>query len=431
MSVHGYTDDEYEPDDQVTLMSRLDMKGKNKTSFTDGSCKRSNTNEVLGRQRDKVNVVVLGWTLNSISEEFFLGLDDSYMQIRSNVLSRELLPDVRNMLSSLVVLVPPKARLIIDPGANQHLTYTDKFLVNFIDISKLKIKVSHHNGTEAIITKVARDIKFVIAFDESHCYFLPQDFREMKVLGIENWHCRLGHPSDQVMIALKNDITDVVSAPSDTNQDFTHVNFFNDFLSEDPDVPSDDNISYASSQSEGSNPSHPDSPTFDHFEDDLGHYHGSNGSTDEGEMVATSIEHLCSSEGIAHNIPSPNVAKQVFQPLRRYNRVTVLPKKYNDYVMPFKVKFGHEKFVIYKNLSSETFYFVTELNKNVEPKTFWEASEDQHWVEAMNNEMNALYNNNNTWEITELPKGRNAIGSKWDFKIKFKFMVKLKDIKQD
>ncbi|GJS97878.1 ribonuclease H-like domain-containing protein [Tanacetum coccineum] len=51
----------------------LALEGKNKTGFIDGSCKRSNTDEVLGRQWDRVNAVVLGWILNSISEELFLG----------------------------------------------------------------------------------------------------------------------------------------------------------------------------------------------------------------------------------------------------------------------------------------------------------------------------------------------------------------------
>ncbi|GJR57937.1 ribonuclease H-like domain-containing protein [Tanacetum coccineum] len=51
----------------------LALEGKNKASFIDGSCIRSNTDEVLGRQLDRVNVVVLGWILNSISKELFLG----------------------------------------------------------------------------------------------------------------------------------------------------------------------------------------------------------------------------------------------------------------------------------------------------------------------------------------------------------------------
>nr|GEX06059.1 ribonuclease H-like domain-containing protein [Tanacetum cinerariifolium] len=111
MSVHGYTDDEFEPDPNITLISKnnvsnplhlhhndstawtvvsiklkgnenyqvwscaklLALEGKNKNEFIDDSCRRSNTDEVLGRQWDRVNAVVLGWILNSMIEEFFLG----------------------------------------------------------------------------------------------------------------------------------------------------------------------------------------------------------------------------------------------------------------------------------------------------------------------------------------------------------------------
>ncbi|GJY90816.1 ribonuclease H-like domain-containing protein [Tanacetum coccineum] len=51
----------------------LALEGKNKIGFIDGTCKRSNTYEVLGKQWDRVNAIVLGWILNSISEELFLG----------------------------------------------------------------------------------------------------------------------------------------------------------------------------------------------------------------------------------------------------------------------------------------------------------------------------------------------------------------------
>ncbi|GKC02205.1 ribonuclease H-like domain-containing protein [Tanacetum coccineum] len=103
--------------------------------------------------------------------------------------------------------------LITDSGANQHITYTDKNLINVIDISYLKNKVTHPNRTEAFITrienmsltdyltlydvlvvpeycvslmsvhKVARDSKFVIAFNEMHCYVMNQDLRKGKILG--------------------------------------------------------------------------------------------------------------------------------------------------------------------------------------------------------------------------------------------------------
>ncbi|GJX87445.1 hypothetical protein Tco_0339459 [Tanacetum coccineum] len=83
MSVHGHTNDEYEnfihPDaDNVTLTSKLDscamilaLEGRNKTGFIDNTCRRSNT------------------------DEFLMGLDDSYMQLRSNILAREPRPDVK------------------------------------------------------------------------------------------------------------------------------------------------------------------------------------------------------------------------------------------------------------------------------------------------------------------------------------------------
>nr|GEZ01408.1 ribonuclease H-like domain-containing protein [Tanacetum cinerariifolium] len=97
----------------------LALERKNKIGFIDGYCKRSNTDEVLSKQWDRVNAIVFGWILNSISEELFLGfkkhnqllklmqsfmgLDDSYMQIRSSILSRETLPDVRSVMLPFLV----------------------------------------------------------------------------------------------------------------------------------------------------------------------------------------------------------------------------------------------------------------------------------------------------------------------------------------
>ncbi|GKD67853.1 ribonuclease H-like domain-containing protein, partial [Tanacetum coccineum] len=101
MSLHGFTNDEFEHDPNVTLISKLDvshtlhlhpndsstltvvsiklkgtenynvwscvmlfaLEGRNKTGFIDNTCRRSNIDEVLGREWDRVNVVVLGWIL--------------------------------------------------------------------------------------------------------------------------------------------------------------------------------------------------------------------------------------------------------------------------------------------------------------------------------------------------------------------------------
>ncbi|GJW49734.1 ribonuclease H-like domain-containing protein [Tanacetum coccineum] len=126
-------------------------------------------------------------------------------------------------------------------GENQHMTYTDKELDNVIDISHLKIKVGHPNGTEACISKIGnirlsngltlydvmvipeycvtlisvhklfKENKVIVAFDENRCYFLNQNLNLKNVLGLVNnvkhdWHCRLGHPADPVLNVLKDSL---------------------------------------------------------------------------------------------------------------------------------------------------------------------------------------------------------------------------------
>ena len=52
-----------------------------------------------------------------------------------------------------------------------------------------------------------------------------------------------------------------------------------------------------------------------------------------------------------------------------------------------------------------------------EPIDFKEASHDEKWVKAMNDEIEAI-RKNDTWELTSLPQGQKAIGVKWVFKAK-------------
>lgn len=61
-----------------------------------------------------------------------------------------------------------------------------------------------------------------------------------------------------------------------------------------------------------------------------------------------------------------------------------------------------------------------QANMIVEPKSISDAflSENKiQWIDAMKEEMQAMQSNN-TWELCELPDGRNAIGCKWIFKAK-------------
>nr|GEW89493.1 ribonuclease H-like domain-containing protein [Tanacetum cinerariifolium] len=326
------------------------------------------------------------------------------------------------------------AGVIVDSGANQHLTYTDKLLVNVIDISKLGIKVSHPNGTEVVITKVgnmilnknltlydvlvvpeycvslmsvhkvARDSGLIVAFNENKCFVLPQDLKGVSVLGIGNqidglyylndsqctglsfekpicnlskyiWHERLGHPSDQVLKVLENDLAldnsdldhcEICQRAKQTREPFSLI------LRDGSHYPL-----YSSS-------------TIDPSKNDLGHSQGSNGSVFEDKEVATSAGHNAVPEG--DNVDSESVPTTTLPPVRRSERTSNYPSKYNEFIVESKVKYGLENFVGYVNLSSENKCFSIELNKSFEPKTFYE-------------------------EITDLPTGRKAIRENGSIKL--------------
>lgn len=53
-----------------------------------------------------------------------------------------------------------------------------------------------------------------------------------------------------------------------------------------------------------------------------------------------------------------------------------------------------------------------------EPQHFEEANKQEIWVKAMHEEI-SMIRKNKTWELTDLPKGKQVIGLKWIFKTKF------------
>ena len=156
---------------------------------------------------------------------------------------------------------------IIDSGANQHMTNSTTNMFNVVDITSLMLTVGHPNGTMAkvvaigslkltnnivlfdvlvvpdynvsllSVNKMIKDSKFFVGFDEQKCYI--QDLNLGKIVGTGSqsaglylfdgnthgeyvsglcnsgficyvsrdlWHCRLGHPADQVMNVLQKTI---------------------------------------------------------------------------------------------------------------------------------------------------------------------------------------------------------------------------------
>ncbi|GKD63254.1 ribonuclease H-like domain-containing protein [Tanacetum coccineum] len=155
--------------------------------------------------------------------------------------------------------------------------------------------------------------------------------------------------------------------------------------------------------------------------------HPCSSNADECENdFATSIGDTSSSEGHvpsnSDSLAQRNLPENISQgqpDLRRSSSNSKIPAKFNDYVVNNSRKYGLEKYVTYTNLNTSNYYFSTILNKSSKPSSYSEAFKNPNWVEAMNNEIEAL-NRNNSWTICDLSIRRKAVGSKWLWKIKYK-----------
>lgn len=80
--------------------------------------------------------------------------------------------------------------------------------------------------------------------------------------------------------------------------------------------------------------------------------------------------------------------------------------------------FPLEATISYHKLSHPHKAFAIFITAQTEPKTFEEAIQSHEWCDAMKAEINAL-ELNETWVIVDLPPGKDAIGCKWVYRIKF------------
>ncbi|KAH0765374.1 hypothetical protein KY285_001245 [Solanum tuberosum] len=89
----------------------------------------------------------------------------------------------------------------------------------------------------------------------------------------------------------------------------------------------------------------------------------------------------------------------------------VVPKKSNPH--------SNTNHVCYDNVSPGYKSYLHAFSATIEPQSFQEASQDKLWMDAMQQEILAL-EDNDTWAIVDIPPGEKAIGSKWVYKIKYK-----------
>ncbi|GKC88767.1 ribonuclease H-like domain-containing protein [Tanacetum coccineum] len=393
---------------------------------------------------------------------------------------------------------------IIDSGANQHLTTSTIGMINVVDISNLNITVGHPNGTVVTISHVG-DLRLsnnVILYDvlvvlgycdldkgitlgsgsESGGLYLFDDAKNKSLGNVKTvmafnvskdlWHSRLGHPADQVLNVLKNDLnlsknTSVSVCETCHRAKQTREPFpLSDHKSVKPGelVHLDLWGPYRVSSREGFKyfltivddysravwtyllKTKDEAPFFSLKCDKLtsspndeeratpcvkGGIHSSTDVAPVQLLEEDSVTHIGDntlSEGNVqdenHDLnivgPSGDHIPEEGQPsVRRSSRPTKMPTKFNDFMLDSKLKYDIEKHVNYSKLNTANYCFATTLNKYVEPTTYYDVVKDVRWVEAMHNEIEALIKNN-TWTLTDLPFGKKTIDNKWLYKIKYK-----------
>lgn len=108
---------------------------------------------------------------------------------------------------------------------------------------------------------------------------------------------------------------------------------------------------------------------------------------------------------------------------RRSFRTKAAPIWLKDFVTLQKTNsstpYGIANFISYSHLSSTYQAFLAASSHEVELSSYQEAVLDPRWINVMKAEITAL-EENNTWDIVSLPKGKRPIGCKWVFKIKYK-----------
>ncbi|GJX68495.1 putative RNA-directed DNA polymerase [Tanacetum coccineum] len=191
--------------------------------------------------------------------QFLMGLDDSYMQLRSNILSRDPLPDAKG---AYVLISSEESHIAVVTGSGAGPSQRDQSSIFTSSVNNRsvvqrsqtfgntprpnnaprpnnnrnrrivggptmvcehcgfnghtmdRIKVSHPNGIKALITKDLMDVKIMgIGKQVNGLYYFNSTEGNVFKSGVVssnltrlNWHKRLGHPSDQVLTVLKYDL---------------------------------------------------------------------------------------------------------------------------------------------------------------------------------------------------------------------------------
>lgn len=110
--------------------------------------------------------------------------------------------------------------------------------------------------------------------------------------------------------------------------------------------------------------------------------------------------------------------------VRKSTRVSKPPAWLQDYIIPGKDKgvncCRYPIYVVigYDGLSFKYQSYLSKISIEEEPTSYGAAAKDTKWANPMKAEIKAL-EDNKTWDIVPLPKGKKVIGCKLIYKIKY------------
>nr|XP_043616143.1 uncharacterized protein LOC122588063 [Erigeron canadensis] len=334
---------------------------------------------------------------------------------------------------------------ICDSGANSHMTCQEELLFNVHDISGFGLTVEHPNETQARILKIGdlRISERVVLFGVQQLY-QNTDLQTKKVIGsgrqscglyifqnmlkgnmfisnhakiecylsVQLWRNRLGHPSESVLVTLKNKLNlndDTIISPCEVCHkakqtrnsfplskhkthslgDLVHLDLWGPYKVQTPNdegrvhtPKSDGSVGGSSGGSLGTaRNTHDDSlgGSFGTARNTHDPFGSTEMSTRDQIHTVTLSDDTCndSEDNLINEINNSDSVHEgdssTHIDLRRSNRTFKTPRKYKDFVLGNKTKHSISNFVCYSKLNSEIACLASNLNKLCEPLTYEEA----------------------------------------------------------
>ncbi|GKA81335.1 ribonuclease H-like domain-containing protein [Tanacetum coccineum] len=278
--------------------------------------------------------------------QFLMGLDDCYQSVRSALLTRDPLPEVKDAYTT--VSREESHRGIPEPSnVTESKINATSFAAKGFNVNKRNNFSSNNNSKGETLLIIISKVQILICLVKTvdlkkeitlgtgsesvglYLFDMEPDNNIGKVNMVVSchvfkdlWHNRLGHPAHQVLNVRNKSLNDV--ADVDFTNEADHLTFFDNQLTQSPN-----DEGRATLVEEGS-------PTFSNTDTTQHQYH-ENGSATQVNENSLSEGNLSPRPYVSTHVPthheSPELIGSVQNEFRRSSRVSKLPVKLNDYVI--------------------------------------------------------------------------------------------------